>query len=89
MAEESETKVDKRTFLEVVRFDLLNYIYFFTPLVIAHNVAWYCSKPLPSLNIICKLLFQGSQTLAYGGQSRTLGIAMASFSRFGQFIQCG
>ena len=46
-SEEAETKVDKRTFLEVVRFDLVNYIYFFTPLVIAHNVAWYL-KPLPS-----------------------------------------
>ena len=39
-SEETETKVDKRTFVEVVRHDLVNYIYFFTPLVIAHNVAW-------------------------------------------------
>ena len=40
-ATKEEVIVDKRSFAQVVYHDLVNYIYFFTPLVIAHNVAWY------------------------------------------------
>jgi len=39
-ATKEEVIVDKRSFAQVVYHDLVNYIYFFTPLVIAHNVAW-------------------------------------------------
>ena len=37
---------DRRTFTQVVTHDLVNYIYFFLPLVIVHNAARYvCTDP--------------------------------------------
>ena len=41
MAAATEEVSDKRSFAQVLYHDLVNYIYFFTPLVIVHNVAWY------------------------------------------------
>ena len=38
--EENVYQFDKRKFLDVLKHDVTNYIYFFAPLVIFHNIGW-------------------------------------------------
>ena len=33
-------KYDKRTLWQVLATDIQNFVYFFTPLVVMHNLAW-------------------------------------------------
>ena len=37
---------DRRTFVDVLRHDVTNYVYFFAPLVITYNVGWYVASAM-------------------------------------------
>lgn len=37
---QENVEYDRRTFFDVLKHDVIQYIYFFTPLVILHNLGW-------------------------------------------------